>query len=177
LVVEDGLPYRTASWHLWRDHRVFVPFATIENWVEAAGKKSRSQVETDYLDWALADFSGYLAADELYDGPFCTTNFENLVRRARFSNPFSGIGFRRGLMRLRPASSPPQPAPRGSPRSAPGPAPSLDSDASWGSSGSPRAPAAIPAAGPPESTASVAPPHPSTARRRGTAAGRGCGTP
>jgi hypothetical protein len=39
LVVEDGLPYRTASWHLWRDHRVFVPFATIENWVEAAGKK------------------------------------------------------------------------------------------------------------------------------------------
>jgi len=39
LVVEDGLPYRTASWHLWRDHRVFVPFATIQNWVEAGGKK------------------------------------------------------------------------------------------------------------------------------------------
>ena len=28
-------------------------------------------MEADYLDWALADFSGYLAADELYDGPFC----------------------------------------------------------------------------------------------------------
>jgi hypothetical protein len=41
LVVEDGLPYRTASWHLWRDHRVFVPFATIQNWVEAAGEKRR----------------------------------------------------------------------------------------------------------------------------------------
>jgi hypothetical protein len=39
-VVEDGLPYRSASWHLWRDHRVFVPFATIQNWVEAGGKKS-----------------------------------------------------------------------------------------------------------------------------------------
>lgn len=39
LVVEDGLPYRTASWHLWRDHRVFVPFATVQNWVEAGGKK------------------------------------------------------------------------------------------------------------------------------------------
>ena len=39
LVVEDGLPYRPASWHLWRDHRVFVPFATIQNWVEAGGKK------------------------------------------------------------------------------------------------------------------------------------------
>ena len=25
----------------------------------------------DYLDWALADFSGYIAADELYDGPYC----------------------------------------------------------------------------------------------------------
>jgi len=42
LVVEDGLPYRTASWHLWRDHRVFVPWATIQNWVEAAGEKSRT---------------------------------------------------------------------------------------------------------------------------------------
>jgi hypothetical protein len=40
LVAEDGLPYRAASWHLWRDHRVFVPFATIQNWVEAAGEKS-----------------------------------------------------------------------------------------------------------------------------------------
>lgn len=40
VVVEDGLPYRSASWHLWRDHRVFVPWATIQNWVEATGKKS-----------------------------------------------------------------------------------------------------------------------------------------
>lgn len=40
LVVEDGLPYQAASWHLWRDQRVFVPWATIQNWVEAGGKKS-----------------------------------------------------------------------------------------------------------------------------------------
>ena len=39
LVVEDGLSYRAASWHLWRDHRVFVPFATVQNWVEGSGKK------------------------------------------------------------------------------------------------------------------------------------------
>ncbi|WP_237722794.1 hypothetical protein [Singulisphaera acidiphila] len=39
LVVEDGLPYRTAGWTLWRDHRVFVPYATIQNWVEAGGEK------------------------------------------------------------------------------------------------------------------------------------------
>ena len=41
VVVEDGLAYRAASWQLWRDHRVFVPFATIQNWVEAGGKKGQ----------------------------------------------------------------------------------------------------------------------------------------
>src|SRR5713101_3096107 len=71
LVVEDGLPYRPARWHRWRDHRVFVPFATLQNWVEAGGKKAQGRMDTDFLDWALADFSGYVAADELYDGPFC----------------------------------------------------------------------------------------------------------
>ena len=43
LVAEDGLPYLAASWHLWRDHRVFVPYATIQNWVEAAGEKKDGQ--------------------------------------------------------------------------------------------------------------------------------------
>lgn len=47
LVAEDGLPYRNASWHLWRDHRVFVPYATIQNWVEAAGKKKPGDVDDD----------------------------------------------------------------------------------------------------------------------------------
>lgn len=28
-------------------------------------------MDAGYLDWALADFSGYVAIDELYDGPFC----------------------------------------------------------------------------------------------------------
>jgi hypothetical protein len=35
------------------------------------GKKGTRQVEGSYLDETLAGFSGYLAADELYDGPFC----------------------------------------------------------------------------------------------------------
>jgi ribosomal protein L32 len=39
LVVEDGLPSRPTSGHLWRDHRVCVPCATIQNGVEAGGKK------------------------------------------------------------------------------------------------------------------------------------------
>ena len=25
-------------------------------------------MDTDFLNWALADFSGYVAADEVYDG-------------------------------------------------------------------------------------------------------------
>jgi hypothetical protein len=28
-------------------------------------------MDTAFLDWALADFSGYVAVDALYDGPFC----------------------------------------------------------------------------------------------------------
>src|SRR6266702_4899447 len=35
------------------------------------GKKAQARMDTDFLDWALADFSGSVAADELYDGPFC----------------------------------------------------------------------------------------------------------
>src|SRR2546421_6538625 len=34
-------------------------------------KKAQARMDTDCLDWALTDFSGYVAADELYDGPFC----------------------------------------------------------------------------------------------------------
>lgn len=71
LVVEDGLPYGEASWHLWRDHFVWVPRGTVQNWVEASGKKGVPFVEGPYLDDVLSDFSGYLAIDEVYDGPFC----------------------------------------------------------------------------------------------------------
>jgi hypothetical protein len=35
------------------------------------GKKAARQTWTEHLGWALSDFSGYIAADELYDGPFC----------------------------------------------------------------------------------------------------------
>src|SRR5499427_6921984 len=47
------------------------------------GKKAKPQVDTDYLDWALADFSGYLAADELYDGPFCVLSAVDARRQRR----------------------------------------------------------------------------------------------
>lgn len=48
---------------------------------------------SDYLTWALADFSGYTAADELYDGPFCVLSivdnrrFKRLVYEVLDHNP------------------------------------------------------------------------------------------
>ena len=49
------------------------------------GKKAEQRVATEYLDGAMADFSGYIAVDELYDGPFCVLsivdshNFKRLI--------------------------------------------------------------------------------------------------
>lgn len=39
--------------------------------MKLGGKRAVASITGDYLDQALADFSGYIAADELYDGPFC----------------------------------------------------------------------------------------------------------
>jgi hypothetical protein len=35
------------------------------------GEKAAQQTWAEHLDWAPSDFSGFIAADELYDGPFC----------------------------------------------------------------------------------------------------------
>jgi len=49
------------------------------------GEKAEQCAPTEYLDGALANFSGYIAADELYDGPFCVLsivdnhNFKRLI--------------------------------------------------------------------------------------------------
>src|ERR1700704_5048834 len=34
-------------------------------------KKAQGQMDGAFLDWALETFSGYVAADELYEGPSC----------------------------------------------------------------------------------------------------------
>lgn len=50
-------------------------------------------MEQEYLDHALAGFSGYIAADELYDGPFCVLsivdnrNFRRLTYRVLDHSP------------------------------------------------------------------------------------------
>ena len=37
----------------------------------AAPRPAPRESDADYLDGALSDFSGEIAADELHDGPFC----------------------------------------------------------------------------------------------------------
>jgi hypothetical protein len=57
------------------------------------GKKAEQRITTEYLDDALADFSGYIAADELYDGPFCVLSivdnhtFKRLIYEVLDHNP------------------------------------------------------------------------------------------
>jgi hypothetical protein len=48
-------------------------------------KKKWDTLQTDYLDEALADFSGYLAIDEVYDGPFCILSVVDNRRYNRLS--------------------------------------------------------------------------------------------
>jgi len=69
-VVRDGLPYRPASWHLWRDHGV-CPFATLQNWTEAGEKRNKGTMDGAFLDWGLATFSGYVAADDSMRALLC----------------------------------------------------------------------------------------------------------
>jgi hypothetical protein len=45
-------------------------------------KRAEHRLTTDYLDRALAGFSGYIAADELYDGPYCVLS---IVDNHRFT--------------------------------------------------------------------------------------------
>src|SRR5205085_11515131 len=49
------------------------------------GKKKVDTLPTTYLDAALADFSGYLAIDELYDGPFCVLSIVDNRRHNRLA--------------------------------------------------------------------------------------------
>ena len=48
-------------------------------------KRAEEHIVTDYLDSCLADFSGYIAADELYDGPYCVLS---IVDNHRFKRLF-----------------------------------------------------------------------------------------
>lgn len=47
------------------------PGARSRTGLRLRGKKSETSIGTEYINKVLDDFSGYIAADELYDGPFC----------------------------------------------------------------------------------------------------------
>ena len=49
------------------------------------GKKKVECITTAYLDETLADFSGYLAIDETYDGPFCVITIVDNRRYKRLA--------------------------------------------------------------------------------------------
>jgi hypothetical protein len=57
------------------------------------GKRAEQRIGDEYLDAALADFSGYIAADELYDGPYCVLSivdnhrFKRLIYEVLDDNP------------------------------------------------------------------------------------------
>jgi hypothetical protein len=57
------------------------------------GKKGEGRIDGEYLDRALDAFSGYLAADEVYDGPFCVLSivdnhtFQRLAYRVLEHDP------------------------------------------------------------------------------------------
>ena len=50
--------------------------------VKKSQKRAADRITEDYLDGVLAGFSGYIAADELYDGPFCVLS---IVDNHRFT--------------------------------------------------------------------------------------------
>jgi len=47
------------------------PSAPCKTGSKPGGKKAHRQLDGAFLDWALESFSGYVAADELYEGPYC----------------------------------------------------------------------------------------------------------
>jgi hypothetical protein len=57
------------------------------------GKRAEQRIGDEHLDAALADFSGYIAADELYDGPYCVLSivdnhrFKRLLYEVLDDNP------------------------------------------------------------------------------------------
>ena len=71
------------------------------------GEKGGAADPTEHLDWALSDFSGYIAADELYDGPFCILSIvdNRTLQAARLPGPRATTRRHRTSRRSSAASS------------------------------------------------------------------------
>ena len=71
LAIEDGLPIGRPVGICGGTTASLSPGLRSRTGSRRLGKKSLADIDTEYLDRVLATFSGYLAIDELYDGPFC----------------------------------------------------------------------------------------------------------
>ena len=47
------------------------PLPRFRTGLRRGGKRAAANIDGDYLEQVLAKFSGYIAVDEVYDGPFC----------------------------------------------------------------------------------------------------------
>jgi len=63
--------------HTGRHHGIYgetigfsFPGLQFRTGLKQRGEKAEQRITTEYLNGAMADFSGYIAVDELYDGPF-----------------------------------------------------------------------------------------------------------
>ena len=74
-IIEDGLPYRTASWNLQARASRVRPLRHDPELGRGRGKAGKDEHRRRLpRRWAAADpdlLPGYIAADELADGPFC----------------------------------------------------------------------------------------------------------
>ncbi len=94
LVVEDGPAVPPGIMALVARPQSFLSLGLqFKTGLRRRGKKAEQRITTEYLDGVLADFSGYIAADELYDGPFCVLSivdnhtFKRLIYEVLDHNP------------------------------------------------------------------------------------------
>src|SRR5215831_13860229 len=71
IVVEDGCPTARRVGTCGATIASLCPLPRSKTGSRLGEKKAQARLDTDFLDGALADFSGSVAADERYDGPFC----------------------------------------------------------------------------------------------------------
>ena len=102
LVVEDGLPSQTARWHLWRDHRVFVPLAdpawtsllTNPNFPEySSGHSSYSMAAATVLDSFFGDNVTFTTTEPTTTLSLTYTSFDQAAQDAGMSRLYGGIHF------------------------------------------------------------------------------------
>jgi hypothetical protein len=63
------MPYRAAGWARGSTIARSSPTPRSRTGSRPGGKEAARRIDTEHLDWALSDFSGFIAANGMYDGP------------------------------------------------------------------------------------------------------------